>query len=108
LKNLENKIQNAREGKNKRCEKKNQIKIKWRNKKPVEPKRLLKVSCLENDKRRKESVLRLACNGRNQKTKGNYNEKLWRKKSKIIKKSALKKNRACCINYVEGKEHRVC
>jgi hypothetical protein len=47
---LENKIQNAREGKNKRCEQKNQIKIKWRNKKPIEPKRLLKVSCLENDK----------------------------------------------------------
>jgi hypothetical protein len=40
LQNLENKIQNAREGKNKRCEK------KWRNKKPIEPKRLLKVSCL--------------------------------------------------------------
>jgi hypothetical protein len=36
-------------------------------------------------------VFHLACNGRNQKTKGNYNEKLWRKKPKIIKKSALKK-----------------
>jgi hypothetical protein len=36
-------------------------------------------------------VFCLACNGRNQKTKGNYNEKLWRKKLKIIEKIALKK-----------------
>ncbi len=43
--------------------------------------------CLENDKQRKESVLRLVCNGRNQKTKGNCNEKLQIKKM-IIKKFA--------------------
>jgi hypothetical protein len=65
----------------------NQIKIKWRNKKPIEPRRLSKVLCLENDKQRKESVLRLVCNGRNQKTKGNCNEKLQIKKM-IIKKFA--------------------
>jgi hypothetical protein len=29
---------------------KNQIKIKWRNKKPIEPRRLLERLCMENDK----------------------------------------------------------
>jgi hypothetical protein len=35
---------------------------------------------LENDKQRKEIVLHLAHNGRNQETRGNYNEKLQIKK----------------------------
>ncbi len=57
LLNSENKIQwvhNGREGKNRRIFFKNQIKIKWRNKKPMEPKRLSGVLCLENDKQRKK------------------------------------------------------
>ncbi len=43
---------------------------------------------LENDKQRKESEFHIAHNGRNQETRGNYNEKLQIKKMKIIRKSA--------------------
>jgi hypothetical protein len=32
---------------------KNKIKIKWRNEKPMEPRSLLGVLCLENDKKKK-------------------------------------------------------
>ncbi len=74
--------------KNRRIKKINQIKIKWTNKKPIEPRKLSKTMCLENDKQRKENVFFLTCNGRNQETRGNCNEKLKIRKMKIIKKIA--------------------
>jgi hypothetical protein len=43
---------------------------------------------LENDKQRKEIAFCLACNGRNQEIRGNCNEKLKIKKTKIIRKFA--------------------
>jgi hypothetical protein len=55
---------------------KNKIKIKWKNKKPIELKRLSNALCLDYDKQRNESVLHFTHNGRNQETRGNYNEKL--------------------------------
>jgi hypothetical protein len=64
------------------------MKIKWRIKKSIEPRRLLEALCLENDNQRKETVLHLAHNGRNQETKENYNEKIQIKKMKIVRKSA--------------------
>jgi hypothetical protein len=64
--------------------------------------------CLKNDKQKKESALHFTHNGRNQETRGNYNEKFLIKKMKIVKKITLKKNRMCCINCVVGEEHKGC